>query len=717
MSKFLNSRNFLWSILSISVFAAASIILSHQKSFLNFVQAVTIDDTPVTRKVLVLDFDPVLQTQGNQKLTKYKGWSDPTILTPQLLNVFPTVSNGYLTMAQTEFQQIDQFFPLADGYTYTEDAYFNCLANTSTCHTPQGVDYAKLFTDYGICSKNVDEVWLWGGPYFGYDEFKPVSYCGKTMFVMGFSYERQFDEALHDFGHRMEFIGINRVGNGTWAQDESNEWNKYSLIAGHCGNVHFPPGSSIPSEEYIYNKTTLVSSDCNGYLNYPTGPFVPTSLTCDAWGCTQRGYVQWWLSHIPHLTGQTTVGGKTLYNNWWKYYANYDETVTVNPTQSPGTFTNLSSSLLANKSIFNFNYSGTTSTYRIDLSISSDMVNGTYLTFGQGTSSPISVTDPTKWTSYVCGAQFWWRVRTEENVTSPIQTATVDCSAPSPTSTPTQIPTPTSTLTPTPVPNFTNLSASLLGTKATYNFTPVKPSSMYYIDMSNLADMSWNVYLSFGQGTSSPIIVTDPTKWTGVYKCGATLYWRVRTAENAYSGIQTGIIDCSIPTPTNTPIPPTPTRTPTPVPVTNKLINPSFEADTNNDSKPDSWTTDNGFTRSSILVHTGGYAGRFFSNTNASYSILQNIKGIIPGRGYSFSGWVNIPTTTDNFTLALQAVWKKSNGGTISTSTVKTYSSSTGGWNNAAGSFVAPANAASVDFVLSVQSLKATIYVDDFQVL
>jgi hypothetical protein len=175
----------------------------------------------------------------------------------------------------------------------------------------------------------VDEVWLWGGPWFGYWEYHPVTYCGKTIFVMGFNYERGIGEALHDFGHRMEYVVNKRVGDNNWQQNENNEWNKFSLINGHCGNIHYPPGTIVGSEEYKYNKTALISSDCDGYLTYPGGPFIRQSFNCQSWGCSQEGYVKWWLTRIPVLPSINTANGKTIYNNWWKYYAYFDETATA----------------------------------------------------------------------------------------------------------------------------------------------------------------------------------------------------------------------------------------------------------------------------------------------------------------------------------------------------------------------------------------------------
>lgn len=409
-----------------------------------------IDDTPVTKSVFLLIFNPILENQGSVKLTTYKNWQDPDGITNALLPIFPQISNGYLSYTIAERQEIDGFPTKSDGFVYDDASYLNCLSSTSTCHSPDIINYQKLFTDYSICSKDVDEVWLWGGPYFGYWEYHPVTYCGKTTFVMGFSYERTIGEALHNFGHRMEFVGINRLGDGNWQQNEANEWNKYSLINGHCGNIHYPPGTIVGAEEYKYDKTTPVSTDCDGYLSYPTGPFIPTSLTCNAWGCSQEGFIRWWLTHIPKNSGSSVISGKDLYHNWWKYFVYYDETFVPPPTPVPGTFSNLQATFnYPGPATFAFSYSGTASSFSVDVSTVSDMSTDVYLTFTQGSTSPLVESNPTKWDKYSCGRALYWRVRTSTSVQSGITPTTVYCP---PTPTPTL--SLTSTPTPTPVRSF-----------------------------------------------------------------------------------------------------------------------------------------------------------------------------------------------------------------------------------------------------------------------
>ena len=87
---------------------------------------------------------------------------------------------------------------------------------------------------------------------------------------------------------------------------------------------------------------------------------------------------------------------------------------------------------------------------------------------------------------------------------------------------------------------FSNLSASLGSDAARFNFSYSESSSGFHVDLSTLADMSWDVYLSFGTGSSSPIQVSSPQTLWDKYRCGKTLYWRVWNQDRTVSSpIQT----------------------------------------------------------------------------------------------------------------------------------------------------------------------------------
>lgn len=146
----------------------------------------------------------------------------------------------------------------------------------------------------------------------------------------------------------------------------------------------------------------------------------------------------------------------------------------------------------------------------------------------------------------------------------------------------------------------------------------------------------------------------------------------------------------------------------------NRLLNPSLEDDTDKDGKPDQWSTNSRFTRSSTLALDGKYSGRHRDTKNASYNVWQYVQNINAGTIYNYSNWVNIPQTSDSFSFRIEISWRDAANNVISTSTVKTYSKPTSGWNQAQASLVAPPKTTSATVRMVISSLNATIYVDKF---
>jgi hypothetical protein len=143
------------------------------------------------------------------------------------------------------------------------------------------------------------------------------------------------------------------------------------------------------------------------------------------------------------------------------------------------------------------------------------------------------------------------------------------------------------------------------------------------------------------------------------------------------------------------------------------ITNGTFEWDTNNDGLPDSWTSNAKFTRSSTVAHSGSYAGKHFATDNSGYTISQTISSLNAGKTYSVSGWVNIPATSDVFTIILDIQWRNTKNTVLRTDTIKSYMAQTSGWDQAAASIVAPTGTTNAVVRMVMTSLNATIYVDD----
>jgi len=308
----------------------------------------------VTKKVMVINFNPIIENQGNRRLTEVLSWNNPQNLTNQYIIDVKQTSGNYVNYYVVDWQDIDDFPQLADGFDYTDTSWFNCWNNHSVCHEPWLVNYQKILNDFQVCEKRnsgeIDELWLWGGPWFGYWEAVmtgpnafftngPVitnTSCQKQLHIMGFNYERGVSEMLEDLGHRTEgtlshLFGEDSRGNGN---NNKTPWGKFALSEktapgnSGCGWMHYAPNSQ---SDYDWSNQRTVSSSCEDWLNYPNLTGAKQSFNCSRWNCSGYDFKKWWLSHLPKASGQTD--GK--WNNWWRYVIDFEEAISPPASPSP----------------------------------------------------------------------------------------------------------------------------------------------------------------------------------------------------------------------------------------------------------------------------------------------------------------------------------------------------------------------------------------------
>jgi hypothetical protein len=304
-------------------------------------------DTPVTKKVLILDFNPILENKNSQRLRQYKVWNDPPSLETQYINSVKTLSHGYVNYQIVErISNIDEIPVKADGFQYTDDTYLAVIDNGSPNHSPDYANYNTIISKYQLCEKlnagTIDEVWMWGGPWFGSYESTMTGHnsfhvnsppvlnttCTRQMVIMGFSYQRGLAEMLEDLGHRTESTLTYFFGSSS-----DSPWYKYTIYDknspgnSQCGSVHYAPNSF---NDYDWANTTVVSNACDDWFNYPNLTGNRTNVNCSIWGCTAESYQKWWLNHIPVFTGTSIYNGNYKWNNWWKYVVVMDQPVQQN---------------------------------------------------------------------------------------------------------------------------------------------------------------------------------------------------------------------------------------------------------------------------------------------------------------------------------------------------------------------------------------------------
>lgn len=173
--------------------------------------------------------------------------------------------------------------------------------------------------------------------------------------------------------------------------------------------------------EFYHDPTRINSSNPDGKLNDFYG--WPVAMTFDD---TDNLYV------YDANRGQVRIY-KTPFSGYMPS-PTPTPTASSSPTPSPNTFYNLSSTLCVDKATFNFNFSGISSSFKVDMGVNPDSFttgSGIYFDFGTGTNSPIVVTNVSKMGQYKAGKNMSWRVKnTDGTILSPVQTATVSYCGP-----------------------------------------------------------------------------------------------------------------------------------------------------------------------------------------------------------------------------------------------------------------------------------------------
>ncbi len=289
---------------------------------------------PVSPKVSLLIFDPVLPTQGDRRLQKVMGWNDPDELVKQYIQDIAEVSYGYANYQIAERIMVDSFPVKQDGFAYQGEQYLKAMSGAGSFHQPDQVSYEAILSSQKLVQKvnqgAIDEVWLMGFPYAGFFESRmagpgafwcnapPLENTGanRRFVIMGFNYQRGVGEMLEDLGHRTEAI-MERVFHNVPANQ--NLWKRFTRHdepgpgLPEVGSIHFAPNSR---KDYDWGNKTAVMSRADTWLSYPNLSGSPRQMTSKDWGGGDiRGHHNWWFRRLPHVAGETNG----IANNWWRY--------------------------------------------------------------------------------------------------------------------------------------------------------------------------------------------------------------------------------------------------------------------------------------------------------------------------------------------------------------------------------------------------------------
>jgi hypothetical protein len=305
------------------------------------------DNHPIVQKVLVLNYDPFVPSEGGKRLREVFGWNNPMQMADEYKEAMEYASGGALVYEIVEWRNLNEIYAQRDGYRYTPDEYAANRKKGDGWHDGGGQDYPRLLHEQHveplIDAGVIDEVWIFSDHFFGLWEASmagpgsfninggvyPEVAVQRPFAFYGFSYERGVAEMMHNTSHRTEAT-LNRVYLGWNLKEPKSNWDKFSAndrqsngVAG-VGTCHWPANAE---HDYDYGNPRSVQSWADDFLAYPrlTGRKKPVS--CQTWaddGDFHRGYMKWYFAHVPRAAGTNPDGRQ---NNWWKYmfdFENYD---------------------------------------------------------------------------------------------------------------------------------------------------------------------------------------------------------------------------------------------------------------------------------------------------------------------------------------------------------------------------------------------------------
>ncbi len=232
------------------------------------------------RKVLVINFRPA--TIPNE-------WTGTDDLVEQYISTMRTASGDIVIYQVANKLDAPKYPLLLDGRQYDDSTWTQAMNNDQAAFRDAHgnymmADYQRILQDFNIVDaiqgKQVDEVWMFGGPYFGFYESRMVGknafWCNAPAIVlnsrrfvmMGFNYQRDVREMVHDFGHRVESILAWKFGSQTLLQQlyapqppapaampaPKNDFEQWLLVH---GTVHRKPGGADYGQDEIAWVTAL----------------------------------------------------------------------------------------------------------------------------------------------------------------------------------------------------------------------------------------------------------------------------------------------------------------------------------------------------------------------------------------------------------------------------------------------------------------------------
>ncbi|MBN2445517.1 MAG: hypothetical protein JXO22_02245 [Phycisphaerae bacterium] len=315
-------------------------------------------------KVIVLIYNPVLESEGGKTFIEHCNGCDPVEYSHILANVIQQASWGYINYEIVDVIEVDGYPIKMDGFRYTDESFLEVRKTQKW--QPSTSSYRGFFEENNLLERfkkeHITELWVWGAGGMHFDEFAgyiPNRYArfgptdnmwlyrpydipeelDQTTWVMGFNYEVGPDNMIHSYTHRIESMALLACSDGVWDTHKLRDpWNVFSWLEmdhvgtpSQVGNCHVPPNGQ---SGYDYNNSRRTLSWADNWMRYPDISGEPRLISAQEWGNNQFGYQKWILEHLPKYPGATKYG----YNNWWVYIANVDEDLPEYKMPDPSKF-------------------------------------------------------------------------------------------------------------------------------------------------------------------------------------------------------------------------------------------------------------------------------------------------------------------------------------------------------------------------------------------
>jgi len=295
-----------------------------------------------TVRVVVLNFEPRIPSEGNRRLWEVFGWNDPRMLASQCQKDIAFMTGGAVAVEIVEWRDLDEFPLFTDGFRYAPDQYVANRRAGSGWHDG-GADFDHLARQQNLAAlvnqHQVDEIWCFGDHYFAL--FGEAWMAGPNPFFIngptfpdagfdravagyGFNYERGVAEMIHNLGHRTENHGQRAYGswnlaNPTTAFDRFSA--NYLESPGHTpgvGTCHVPANADA---HYNYDNLRVVQASAFDWPDYPALTSTTTAVSRGSWAFgpapdCQRDYLAFYFGMMPRNAGAAPDGRQA---NWFKY--------------------------------------------------------------------------------------------------------------------------------------------------------------------------------------------------------------------------------------------------------------------------------------------------------------------------------------------------------------------------------------------------------------